>query len=94
MREIIKLDTCGNNEISHVTRCNGWIKIKNDKNLHEVFSKAGIVTSPSNSENIYFNGYKDNYYIFNGWESDEFGRMVSKPKFIEMINVTDLVKAA
>jgi hypothetical protein len=58
---------------------------------HGEFVRAGIVTSPGNSERIYFNGYNDRYYIFNGWESDEFGRVVDNPGFLEMVDVTDLL---
>jgi hypothetical protein len=90
MREIIKLKTNGNIEAHHVVASHGWIGVKKPDS-HDRFTAAGIVTSPGNSERIYLNGYNDKYYIFNGWEADQFGRMKDKPAYIEMIDVTDLL---
>ena len=84
------MTTGGNIEAHHIIASHGWLQVKKPYS-HNRFTAAGIVTSPGNSERIYFNGYNDRHYIFNGWEADEFGRITEKPKYIEMIDVTDLL---
>lgn len=58
--------------------------------FHESFKQAGIKTSPGNSECIYEKGGR--LYLFNGWESDAQGRMIRNPKYIEALDVTDIVR--
>jgi len=58
---------------------------------HPIFTNAGVITSPGNSERIYFESRSKQYYIFNGWETDEFGRCKKNAQHIQMINVTDLI---
>jgi hypothetical protein len=93
MRKIIKLNTYGKREIANIIAESGLMPVQRKYN-HDKYTAAGIVTSPKNSENVYIDVYNDRYYIFNGWESGEFGRMVNDPAFIEMIDITDLVEFA
>jgi hypothetical protein len=90
-RNIYVIPTNGNTEIVNICLANGLLLIKREKNYHDEFTRAGIITSPNNSTRIYLNEYNDKYYIFNGWESDQFGRMVKKPRYVEMIDVTDII---
>lgn len=36
---------------------------------------------------------KDNrFFLFDGWESDQYGRMVKNPKYIEIVEVTEYLQ--
>jgi hypothetical protein len=95
-REIIKLNSDGCCYSLDIPVNHGFINTHLSKrlpnNYHDIFTAAGIITSPGNSENVFFNNRTNQYYIFNGWESDEFGLMSKNAKHINLINVTDLIK--
>jgi hypothetical protein len=82
--ETISTDVFPNNGFTRYDTCGLY--------HHDAFASVGICTSPYNSEHIFEKNGR--LFIFDGWSGDEYGRMGGHSKYINALDVTDIVKEA
>lgn len=82
-----------NNEISayDVFINNGYNKQLNENEIiHNKLIESGLNISWMSASTHFF---KDNkVFVFSNWESNEYNQMVKNPKYIEAVDITDILK--